>query len=587
MSSLNFTRKVFLEREELTRLQEFLRDDISFNTIVANTIQFGIIQTNFTGFDDNFFVEQGTATGSIQFAKAVSQALDIDGNLIRLLARDNIALTDDSNWYWVRISADQRRFEQGTVSINVNGEMTGLGTAFTDVLRGQATDVPVKVRFITATGGSANNNGTYEVVTVTDNTNALLTGPSTVFEVDTAVNMIVIGTLPIGEIVSTSQREGLYIYDSCAVDLIQETTLDTPPDLPVDGASRFFYVARVQRNGTMVTVQDQRDLDDTYWKFNVPGIQGAVLSRTVSAPAGADQYLFVGSLAQTSVAYARFMIQGFQAGVADPVNVYLGQVNAGLSFFAPVCKVDVLDQNNQGVAIFEVLFKLNAAGTRTELYLKSVAGTLGFTSGYITLVGTSSSTADELWEYADNFTWTGTDPTGLVAATVRYGYFGDTSLVENANSLITNRLQRANNLSDVTSAAVSRQNLSVYSQSEVDNLIDNTVGELVYSARIFATSAATGTTDLTVYLNKDSFIASVDAVSNRYRFNFTNNLSGWLDRYEVQATSGGTPTGTIGSNRNPVILDLNNGDGAEVYLADSSGNDAYGLFWIRFYQWLD
>ena len=289
MSELNFTRKIFLEREEISRFQEFLLDDVAHNTVIGNTTDYGIIRTEFTGNDTNFLVSNGTSAGSIQIAKARSQAVNIDGNLIRLEATDNIAVTADSNYYWVRISYQERRYELGTVSVSNNGQLTGIGTTFTDVLRGQATDVPVRIKFENIDGTTPTNNGTYEVVNVVDNTNAILTSV-TGFTTETNLRYVVIGTTPIGELVSTEQLTGLYKYDSCLVELIQETTVNTPPALPANGTNRFFYVARVINNGTTVTIEDRRT---NYWNFNTPGLDGKLtitqnLSDVADVPTARD-----------------------------------------------------------------------------------------------------------------------------------------------------------------------------------------------------------------------------------------------------------------------------------------------------------
>ena len=54
MSQINFTRKTFLEKEEIARLQEFLRDSPSENAIIGNTSKWGILRTDFQN-DTDFF----------------------------------------------------------------------------------------------------------------------------------------------------------------------------------------------------------------------------------------------------------------------------------------------------------------------------------------------------------------------------------------------------------------------------------------------------------------------------------------------------------------------------------------------------
>ena len=476
MSEINFTRKTFLEREELNRLQEFLRDDIAFNAVVGNTRQYGIIQTEFVGNDTNFQVGTGTNAGTIQIAKEQSQAIDIDGNLIRLLARDNIAVTDDSNWYWVRISHEFRRFEEGTVSLNSNGQLTGIGTSFLEVLRGQATDVPVRIRFVELDGTTPTNNGTYEVVNVVDDTNAVLTS-LTAFQNESNLRYIVIGSTPIGEIVSTEQLEGLYNYDSCQIELVQETVADTPPALPANGANRYFYIARVMNTSGTLTIQDRRDFDENYWRFNIPGIAGAIIMRNLPAPTALNNYMMLGYIGNASTQVEHFLVSGVGAFAGYLAWVRLGRVNTAVA--VTDVRVLVINDNANVDQNPSFHYRNNITDNRIELWVESPDELLeaGFelSPGSISLVSEELGGGATAWVYADSFTWTGTAPTSLVAARTSYGVYAgdeteyalDTEL-SNIRTSISGRLERNLNLGDLTNTSSARLNLSVYSRAEVD-----------------------------------------------------------------------------------------------------------------------
>ena len=436
MSQVNFTRKVFLEQEELNRFQEFLQDDIAQNTIISNTTQFGIIQSDFVDPDTNFLVSQGTGSGTIQFAKDQSQALDADGDLIRLLAIDNIDVTDDSNWYWVRISHVFRRHEVGTVSVNTNGQMTGVNTSFGEVLRGQVTDVPVRIKFQQIDGSAAVNNGNYEVVSIIDNTNAVLT--STVgFQAESNLQYVVIGSVPIGEVVSPTQLGGIYFYDSCSVELVEETTLETAPDLPANGEGRYFYVARVMNTSGTVTVQDKRDIDDTYWKFSVPGIQGAIIRRTLPAPPEEDQYMLLGSINGAVTHYTRFFFQGCGPNEGSVIDLRISNVRVGTNNVASINDVIVTG----GAATFRPRFRhyVNSATNRVDIYVQSTTQTpVGpFIPGYIVFVGETIEAGNDGFEYADSFTWSDTEPpTPNVLSATRFLAYGTSGVVDDVNELI-------------------------------------------------------------------------------------------------------------------------------------------------------
>ena len=275
MSAINLTRNIFLEKEELVRLQQFLADDVSQKLFVKNTISFGLVLSDFVNPDpDDFKIQVGTNSGTIKLTTA-SFALDSDGLLISQAAFDNLAVPEDGNYYWVKVKHKYDPTEVGVCSItDVDGTLEGSNTLFQDVLRGQATEVPVKVRFVhdDVNQSTPTNDQVYEIVSVTSDTVALLTGGS--FTVESGLKMIVIGSTPISETISATQLEGLYKYDSCTLELIAEEVENTIPVVNyIEGKE--FYLARVLNTAGTITFTDKR-VD--WWTFNIPGIGGKLTS---------------------------------------------------------------------------------------------------------------------------------------------------------------------------------------------------------------------------------------------------------------------------------------------------------------------
>jgi hypothetical protein len=266
MSNLNITRNIFLEKEELTRFQQFLADDITQKLFVKNTIAFGIVLSDFVNVIPlDFLIQVGTNVGTIKLTQD-SFALDSEGLLITQKAFDNLAVPNDGNYYWVKATHKFDPTEVGTCSINTEGQVVGVNTLFQDVLRGQSTEVPVKVRFIKTDGTAVVNDQVYEIVDVTDNLNILLTGGS--FTAESNLKYIVIGCTPISEAITATQLTGLYQYDACNLQLIAEEVVDTIPviNYVVD---KDFYLARVKNTTGTVTITDKRQ---TWWEFNIPGL---------------------------------------------------------------------------------------------------------------------------------------------------------------------------------------------------------------------------------------------------------------------------------------------------------------------------
>ena len=264
---LNIYRDNFLEKEELDRLMSFIKDNPALFLFISSTQSFGIVQQGLSlSVDPAFKVEVGTNSNSLKIITD-SYALDKNGNMMYLRAFDNLPLpTTDSAWYWMKISHRYDNYEQGYVDIAVDGTLSGVGTTFTDVLRGASSGFPVKLQFFTqADDGSltpAINSGIYEVVSVAGDTGAIIAGN---LSAEIHLRYVVLGAFSIKTSVAAITSTGIYSYDSCNVEFVAEEVSDTAP---VTGytAGEDFYIARVNSNGSLVTVQDKRV--DYYFRIN-------------------------------------------------------------------------------------------------------------------------------------------------------------------------------------------------------------------------------------------------------------------------------------------------------------------------------
>jgi hypothetical protein len=245
MSRLNYQNDLFLGLQELQRQDKFLKEDGYLRIFGALINNFGIANVDSDTNFDNFKVQVGTNSGTFKIA-VDSVALDDELNIIYQKAIDNVAITDDSSWYWVKISHQETNIEEGTINITADGSVSGFGTSFVDVLRDQ-NDYPVKVNF----PNSVINTGDYQVVSILSNSSAIFSGD---FTDENNLEYRVIGSFTPG--ISPSGDDRLpYFYDSTNIELIAETVVDTPPS-KVAGTE--FYLARVQNSGGVVTVQDKR-----------------------------------------------------------------------------------------------------------------------------------------------------------------------------------------------------------------------------------------------------------------------------------------------------------------------------------------
>lgn len=271
MSKINISRNVFLEKEELTNMLSFLVTAPLMKAVLQASYSFGMITNdpskinpntvNKPADEDNlvdpFKVETGTNSGTIKILPGM--ALTSQGNFIDINVEDNIAVPNDSNFYWVKIGYQTRNYEKGYVSVNSQGVVSG-SVNFSGKVREQSSSTPVSIRFEKQDGSVPINNGVYQIVNVIDNQNLLLTSAST-FVAESNLRVIVLGTLPLGGVLTSEQRNGLYTYDDYVISLVPEVSVSTPPEKEADE----YYIARVQNSGGSVSVYNE--VKSEYWSL--------------------------------------------------------------------------------------------------------------------------------------------------------------------------------------------------------------------------------------------------------------------------------------------------------------------------------
>lgn len=261
MAQINVNRNTFLEKEEVMNMQSFLQNSLLGKILIAGSYTFGIVTNNPKKFDPDFVtnddfidnkvfeVEVGTQGGTIKILPGM--AVNALGQVINLTSiYDNLTVPSDSVYYWLKVGYSTKNYENGLVSINQKGVVTGT-VDFSGKVRGQSGKTPVAIRFMKDDGSQPLNNGVYEIVNVIDNKNLVLTSESD-FVAESNLQVIILGTIPLGKVFTDKQLEGLYTYDYYTFSFVQEVTLEQPPTK----SSNEFYLARVRNNGGTVSVDN-------------------------------------------------------------------------------------------------------------------------------------------------------------------------------------------------------------------------------------------------------------------------------------------------------------------------------------------
>lgn len=235
---------LYLGKAELKRFGGLIN---TANEVVSNLQkQAGIIR-NYDGSlaQTSFIVSQGSSATKITISSGGAVAF-ISGNIKPMFLAAKVDIADilpDSNDYYIKIQAVDSVLEEGTCSVSASGQLTGVGTKFTEVLRGQP-DFPSRIEFVKS---GLVNTGEFEVVSVTDDLTVQLSGSSFTAEIDLTYK--VIGTFTPDIVVPTPSKVifGYGDYDVLveANDAVNNT--DT------------FLLAKVNTDGITLLIEDMRE----------------------------------------------------------------------------------------------------------------------------------------------------------------------------------------------------------------------------------------------------------------------------------------------------------------------------------------
>lgn len=211
IGSINYTNGLFLGREELFKQQSFLNNNLtSLIRVLGNKGLYPLKDRYNVTFDNNNLIFDGP--------KGI---LGIDNSLqvIYFNKSKSISLSGYvSTTVYLSLSSNSSHKEAGTITISLNGDVTGVDTKFTESLRASFTKKGSKI-FIPSV------NKTYSIESITSNTVAKIIG--TIDTEITNVEWCIVGTF--SPFTSISSEESFpYTYYSYSLNL--STTLPNETD---------------------------------------------------------------------------------------------------------------------------------------------------------------------------------------------------------------------------------------------------------------------------------------------------------------------------------------------------------------------
>lgn len=227
----------------------FLKENPSVEGILSASVSFGLVSPMaVAGEPFSMRVSDVPGAASLKGGYVIPSTM----KSFKVEDNGNFPIPNDSIFYWVKLSLETTHWEDGEVQVDTSGNVSGT-VHFNGVVRGQGSGVPSCIRFAKEDGTTPQNSGVYQVVDIlTDTTLVLASGHD--FVAESGLKVIVLGTVPMGQAFTADQLEGLYTFDRCKITLVP-----TPEDgtIPAKNDDEF-YIARVQNNGNIVTVLDER-----------------------------------------------------------------------------------------------------------------------------------------------------------------------------------------------------------------------------------------------------------------------------------------------------------------------------------------
>lgn len=260
MSKLKFSENLFLEVNELQRLVKFLSDDGYKLLVKSMTKSFGIVENV-----NNTYFKVTNVPGSNQAVK-INAGIAFNSNLDAIVMENDLQMvvTNTGVNRWLVLSRAVKNTEIGTVTINTDGSLSGIGTEFTKVLRGQP-NFPTKVKF-----ESVQNSGEYEVVSVVSDISAILSGS---FVNEIGLKYSVIGTFTPG-FQPIVDNKTIYEYDSYNIRIVDSS------DKPSLSNDEFIIAGITFDAAGGLNISDER----IYSMFNNPYVQQGTSENTSRNP---------------------------------------------------------------------------------------------------------------------------------------------------------------------------------------------------------------------------------------------------------------------------------------------------------------
>lgn len=269
MGKLNLTDNLFIGTQELKTFQEnFLQFKVLLGYL---TKTYGFVDlkdlinsSELAEENSNNCWKVNPTTGGTFTISAPSFAFAYPYDLITWNNPSKIIKVSDSlkgKAFWVKIKYSKDNFEQGVLQLDNQGNIIGTNTYFKEKLRGEPNFASViELYSYDSNSGTWISAGQFTVESVKTDTSIVISSDKGIPNSSISYLYKVVGTFPMGTFVP-QQNKYPFIYDSCEVELIEETATNQAPNEGVMMVSnQEFYIARMEySNDGILSVIDKKD----------------------------------------------------------------------------------------------------------------------------------------------------------------------------------------------------------------------------------------------------------------------------------------------------------------------------------------
>lgn len=243
MSELKFENNLFLGKRELDHFKESLGEGGYRKLSKQIFNSYGVAKpSNALGA---LKVIAGTLNGQLSIQSGV--AVDSDINTINVESNliDELTIPADSTKYYIIIEYTPTPTQEGTVSISTTGQVTGVGTKFTEVLR-SLPNFPSVITF-----NASANTQEYVVASIVDDLNLNLNVASGVLTAEAGKTYDIVGTFTPGVSVPTLSKYPI-VRDGY--------TISTSTSSAVTSGTQFLLGSAIN-DGASTVIEDLREIN--------------------------------------------------------------------------------------------------------------------------------------------------------------------------------------------------------------------------------------------------------------------------------------------------------------------------------------